>query len=499
MIWFREPGISQSLVRFGIQNLANTSPYNAAFLTTAVTIGIQIFIPYMIWSMLLPDLCDKLQAAGHSLSRLYAFNTFAFLISIAIFGWALQYVHFFYAAKVFFLCAFSGFLVYTLAGEDRLPRIVFAIPILLFILIPWIPKQLDLRILGGLLSRERNASDYRSTPQHLFWVRYDKTEKNRALMFDRHSMSATGASNQTYMRAMAHFPLLIHRDPRKALLICFGVGVTADAIRQHDSIQRLDIVDLNRSVFDLNMNFKQENHDVLHDRRIRILIDDGRQFLKLTQDRYDFVTMEPPPPLQLGISRLYSKEFYEAILIRLNPGGMVSQWMPESQLDQRAVDLIASTFVQSFPHTFLFVGCQRELILVGSNQPFDFERVLRTPSVAVQQDMDHFRVHPAQFLRSILQIENGMRQNWEEGEIISDGFTSLESIQIGPVQMLHPHNLFIPFKPNLKYDLAGVLSYLQKAAPRTAPIVSSFYANPLSDPETIRIVPAQYFPTPQDK
>ena len=270
--------------------------------------------------------------------------------------------------------------------------------------------------------------------------------------------------------------------------------MTADAIRQHDSIEQLDIVDLNRSVFELNSNFKRENQNVLRDHRVRMILEDGRQFLKFTRDRFDFVTMEPPPPLQLGISRLYSEEFYRAILRRLNPGGIVSQWLPESQLDQRAVDLIVTTFVKSFPHTFLFVGCQRELILVGSNEPFQMDRVLRKLPAAVQAEMDRFRVHPSQFLRSILRIEDGMQQVWGEGETISDGFTSLEAIQIGPVQLLHPGSEFEKFKPNLVYDLAGVRAYLQKTAPQAESIVSSFYADPGTDPDTVRIVPARYFP-----
>jgi hypothetical protein len=50
------------------------------------------------------------------------------------------------------------------------------------------------------------------------------------LYFDSHPMSGTGPKARRYMRLMAHFPLLAQPEPRRVLLICFGVGNTAAAI-----------------------------------------------------------------------------------------------------------------------------------------------------------------------------------------------------------------------------------------------------------------------------
>jgi hypothetical protein len=123
----------------------------------------------------------------------------------------------------------------------------------------------------------------------------------------------------------------------------------------------------------------------------RAFADDGRQYLKLTHESYDFATMEPPPPLMPGISRLYSAEYYAALKERLNPGALVSQWLPESQMPAEAVDLVVHTFVDAFPHALLFVGASRELILVGSLSPLRLSRLrnlcrrLRRPSAAISR------------------------------------------------------------------------------------------------------------------
>ena len=70
---------------------------------------------------------------------------------------------------------------------------------------------------------------YRGPSIHAFNVLY----------FENLAMSGTNARARTYMRLMAHFPLLAHPHPRTALLIGFGVGNTASAIAAHDTIERV--------------------------------------------------------------------------------------------------------------------------------------------------------------------------------------------------------------------------------------------------------------------
>lgn len=494
-IWLIEPKISEWFVSIGTHNLANFSPYNAAFLTLTATVGVLILIPYCLWSMLLPDLCDRLQKSGQSVSRAYGVNTLAFLAGVLTFGWILQYVHFFYAARVFACSAFAGLFLFTLKERHTVRTYAPALGILIvcaFLL----PRTLELRLVGGLPASLKTAKAYRSTPQHLFWVRPAVENQGAILMFDRYPMSGTAPLSQTYMRLMAHFPLLLQAEPRNVLLICYGVGMTADAIRMHDSVQRLDIVDLNPSVFLLSSHFTAQNHNVLADPRVRLIADDGRQFLKLGDQQYDLVTMEPPPPLLVGISRLYSREYYADITRHLNPGGMVSQWLPEDEMDQRAVDLICSTFVDSFPDSFLFVGSGRQLILVGSNRPFVFntlpEHLAASPKVSA--DLRRLNVqNTTQLVERILKVNDGMKAAWgDPAEIISDGFTSLESILVSPVQVLHPKQPFHGYKQNLRYDFKGVLDYVRKQSPEEAEKLAQFYENPSADAALINLPPVYF-------
>ena len=129
-----------------------------------------------------------------------------------------------------------------------------------------------------------------------------------SLYFDGHAMSGTNFHAQVYMRLMAHFPLLAHPRPERALLIGFGVGNTASAIASHETIQHIDVVELNDKVIETAPEFAAYNDKVYLDPRVRFIHDDGRNFLNVTDQSYDLITSEPPPPLMDGVYRLYSKE-----------------------------------------------------------------------------------------------------------------------------------------------------------------------------------------------
>lgn len=500
-VWLVEPKMSESLVVFGVRGLASLDADTAAFLVCALTMAAVLLVPYASWSTFLPDLCDRLQARGRSVARTCGVNTLAFLLAVLLFGWVLPNVNFFFAARVFAVSAVAALLLVaaeTLGARRRATLAALAgaavVTLAAFLLMPRSP---EMRLLGGLSASEKRVEAWRGTPQHFFWIR-PESDGSKSLMFDQHSMTASHRSGQTYMRAMAHLPLLLHESPRRALLICFGVGLTADAIRMHPSIERLDVVDLNPTVFALNRHFDAFNGHVLGDPRIRLFGADGRRFLRLSRDSYDFVTMEPPPPLQPGISRLYSSEYYSSVKARLAPGGIVSQWLPESQFDEDANRLVVDTFVRAFPETMLFVGYGRELILVGSERPFDFGRVARswTRSPEVVRDLARFGLdRPSRLLATIMRLSGGLQRDFGEGAVIEDGFASLEAIQVSfPVQSNHPKSRFGKLKEGLFFDREEVLAALRRTAPAEAPDVERFFADPLADRQELAIVPPWYFP-----
>jgi spermidine synthase/tetratricopeptide (TPR) repeat protein len=192
----------------------------------------------------------------------------------------------------------------------------------------------------------------------------------RSLMTNGHAMSSTAALDQRYMRALAHIPLLGAAHPTRVLVIGFGVGNTTDAATRHATVEQVDVADLSREILGQAGYFREANHDVLRDPRVKIFVNDGRQHLLMQPaGTYDLITLEPPPIAHAGVAALYSREFYELARTRLKPEGYLSQWLPAYQVPAETSLAMVRAFVDVFPQSVLLSGMHREFLLVGTNGP----------------------------------------------------------------------------------------------------------------------------------
>ncbi|MQA28992.1 MAG: hypothetical protein GEU82_04010 [Luteitalea sp.] len=169
-----------------------------------------------------------------------------------------------------------------------------------------------------------------------------------------------------YMRLMAHLPILIHPQPKDALVISFGTGTTVGAAARHP-LARIDVVDLDPGVFDLARYFEAANHRVLNDPRVRTVVNDGRNFLQVTDRRYDVITLEPMPPTFAGMVNLYSREFYALSRARLRPGGVLCQWVPFHLMSLHESLAVLRTFADVFPQSSLWVH-RGSGFVIGTNR-----------------------------------------------------------------------------------------------------------------------------------
>ncbi len=96
--------------------------------------------------------------------------------------------------------------------------------------------------------------------------------------------------------------------------------------------------------------FSKENYNVLHDPRTTIVYDDARHYMLTAREKFDIITSDPIHPWVKGSATLYSKEYFELVKARLNPGGKVTQWIPLYDSDMPTVKSEIATFYESFPH-----------------------------------------------------------------------------------------------------------------------------------------------------
>ena len=105
-------------------------------------------------------------------------------------------------------------------------------------------------------------------------------------------------------------PMLVHpRAPElrpDVALIGYASGVTAGAILQYP-VRRLDVVELEPAIIEASAFFEHVNNRPLDDKRLRLLTDDGRNFLAAGSKRYDVIINEPSNPWITGVSNLFTQ------------------------------------------------------------------------------------------------------------------------------------------------------------------------------------------------
>jgi spermidine synthase len=175
-------------------------------------------------------------------------------------------------------------------------------------------------------------------------------EHQRDLLVNGRGM--TGLAVVTKM--MAHLPLafLDHR-PHNGLVVCFGMGTTFRSM--HSWNIDTTAVELVPAVPRLFSYFHPDAPQILSSPSAHVEIDDGRRFLERTQQQFDVITIDPPPPIEsAGSSLLYSKEFYSTIKQRLKQGGILQQWLPSG--DKQVHAAIARALRESFENVRAFQG-----------------------------------------------------------------------------------------------------------------------------------------------
>jgi spermidine synthase len=174
-----------------------------------------------------------------------------------------------------------------------------------------------------------------------------------------------------YMRLQALLPLIIHNgEPKSALVIGLGTGITSGALLRFPGLEQRVVAELLSEVKEASKHF-QGNFSAATDPRLDIRLRDGRRELLSNKQRYDLITLEPPPPSAAGVVNLYSTNFYKLARSRLQPKGIVAQWLPlptQNDIDTRS---LVSSFLDVYPHASLWTTELHEMLLVGSLEPVE--------------------------------------------------------------------------------------------------------------------------------
>jgi spermidine synthase len=225
-----------------------------------------------------------------------------------------------------------------------------------------------------------------------------------------HSAGKVQASNDPrdmrLQRMLGHISALAFPEPKSVLVVACGAGVTAGSFVPHPSVTRIVICDIEPLVpAHVAPLFKKENYDVVNNGKVTVVRDDGRHFIRTTKEKFDVITSDPIDPWVKGCAALNTIEYYTMCKEHLNPGGVMSLWMPFYESNPATTKSVISTFFKVYPNGILWSNDENgdgyDAVLFGQVEPtrLDLTKIqarLDEPRYAdVKKSLDDVGFHSA--------------------------------------------------------------------------------------------------------
>jgi spermidine synthase len=202
-------------------------------------------------------------------------------------------------------------------------------------------------------------------------------------------------------RWLGMLPGLLRPDSRDVLVIGFGGGLTVEAVPS--SVQRISVIELEEEVVRSHEWIaSRRDGSPLRDPRVRVVVNDARGALQLTNARFDAIVSQPSHPWTAGASHLYTREFFALAARHLEPGGVFVQWIGLAFVDEALLRSMVATLLEVFPHVSLFVPSQGGLLFAASDSPIE----------PVETGRRALSATPATYARFGVQLPEDVAASW---------------------------------------------------------------------------------------
>ncbi len=190
---------------------------------------------------------------------------------------------------------------------------------------------------------------------------------------------------------LGHVGMVFHQAPRKVLVIGFGSGMTVSAVARYPEVLQIDCVEIEPAVLHAARYLDPLNRGVLRDPRLHIIIDDARNFLFTTPNKYDLIISEPSNPWIAGVASLFTDEFFRQARARLAPGGLLAQWVQTYSIFPEDWKMVLGTIARQFPQVTVWRGNRSDVVLLAQSErgPLSLDRLRRLwPVPSLREDYE---------------------------------------------------------------------------------------------------------------
>ena len=356
----------------------------ANFITILGLLFIPTFFMGAQFPIVIKILATKLETVGQNVGRAYAFNTVGAIIGSFLAGFVLIPMLGIQATifSMVFLNVLLGIALLAIGSQLSLNWKIYGLPgvfIFCVFISNWIAPWDKSVISSGSFM-----------PYRIGDLKEAELKKNKVLFFKEgvHTTVTTelSASGNIFLRVngktdaslaldmrtqllSGYLPMFFHENPKSALVIGQGSGITLGAVEQFP-VDKINLVEISPAVIEGSRFFDPFNHDALNDKRLSVLLEDGRNHIALSKKSYDVIVSEPSNPWISGVGALFTVDFFDLLKKRLNPGGVACIWV-HTNMSPESFKSIIRSFTEKFPFVTMWESIAGDdYLLIGSEQEY---------------------------------------------------------------------------------------------------------------------------------
>jgi spermidine synthase len=200
-------------------------------------------------------------------------------------------------------------------------------------------------------------------------VKVYQREGHLQMSIDGSRIASTARGLRQKEQLLAHLPLLLATEAEEVLVVGLASGITAHSASLHETLRRIDVVEVVEPVFEASRYFSAYNRRIRSDPRVRLIHDDIYAWLQYNKGEYDVIVSDGKlGSLNNANTVLLSKDYYDLCRRRLRSNGIFVQWVP-TITPEPELRAILRTAASSFEHLSLFYFYSSDILIVASPAP----------------------------------------------------------------------------------------------------------------------------------
>jgi spermidine synthase len=248
-----------------------------------------------------------------------------------------------------------------------------------------------------------------------------------ALNINGHNTAYTSLKDQIVNRMLGYVPYMVNSHPKRALVIGFGLGFTVESLIQPE-IDTVDVAEICTGVIKSGLVMNEWNNAALKHPKVHTYLEDGRELLFKTLNRYDIITSNAVHP-RLS-NNIYTQDFYDLCRNRMNKGGIMCQWATPNWLNEVEFKAQVKAFINAFKYCQLWYINEYTIILLGSEEPININYTMiaeRFKNAKVKEDLRNINMtEPFEFVSQFSIERNVLMKYCQDAPSNTDDFPIVE-------------------------------------------------------------------------